>query len=128
MTCPSIREIEFTSDRPSWPYPMNDDGGKGSDGGHGEHGVAKHVLRSLKLHDFDLKEVDASRAWSSLGPPELRKSKCRKLLTRKNHTLEAATRLLRVAMKLVVKRPDRSPPREESELRVKEERTRVRGA
>ena len=72
--------------------------------------MAKHVLRSLKLHDFDLKEVDASRAWSSLGPPELRKSKCRKLLTRKNHTLEAATRLLRVAMKLVVKRPDRFPP------------------
>jgi hypothetical protein len=28
MTCPSIREIEFTPDRPSWFYPMNDEGGK----------------------------------------------------------------------------------------------------
>ena len=28
-----------------------------SHGGHGEHGLAKRVLRSLKLHDLDLKEV-----------------------------------------------------------------------
>jgi hypothetical protein len=35
--------------------------------------VAKRGLRSLKLHDFDLKEVDASRSWHSVAPPQVEK-------------------------------------------------------